>query len=75
MCSSSAMVQSALFYSVTMLGLPLIEYMTNPVGAVTASHSSRTGVAWCIHGFEWKTCRKGVNFRCGVKSEGLRLGE
>ena len=39
MCSSSAMVRSALFYFVTMQVLPLIEYMTNPVGAVTALRS------------------------------------
>jgi hypothetical protein len=65
MCSSSAMVQSVRFYSVTMQVLRLIEPMINPVGAVTASRSSKTGVACCIHGFEWKTCRKGVNFRRG----------
>jgi hypothetical protein len=35
------------------------------VVAVTASRSSRTGVACCIHGFEWKICSEGVNFRCG----------
>ena len=60
MCSSSAMVPSVRFYSVTMQALRLIEPMINPLGAVTASHSSSTGVACCIHGFEWKTCREGV---------------
>ena len=65
MCSSSAMVQLALFYSVTMQVLPLIERMINPVVAVTASRLPKRGVACCIHGLEWRTCREGFNFRCG----------
>jgi len=59
------MVPSALFYSVTMPVLPLIEFMTNPLGAVTALRSRKTGVGCCIHGVEWKTCREVITSEWG----------